>query len=247
MLINTALLASMTVASADPVVVNASWITPPAATSEDYPRFASLVRAEGYVTVQCLSLPSGALSACTAMSERPAGLGFGDRAVRVAQRGVTAPRTVDGVAVESRIQVRIPFQAPPAEAKGKATLWTGPEPSDEQRESARRWANRMASAMPPPSARFGLDDLDEDRRAIVGAWVDELYPDRNRTREIFIIAAGRLMAETGLREMPQARPLDDVTWRKRFAAAGADQFDSDAADAELRRRYCARYECAPAR
>lgn len=247
MLIITALLTSMAVVSADPVIVDASWVTAPAPTSEDYPRFASLVRAEGYVTVQCQSLPSGALSACTAMSERPAGLGFGKQAVRVAQRGVTAPRTVDGVAVESRVQVRIPFQTPPLEADEKPTPWTGPEPSDEQRESARRWATRMASSMPPPSARFGLEDLDEDRRAIVGGWVDELYPDQNRTREIFSIAAARLMAETGLREMPQARPLDQVSWRKRFAAAGADQFDSDAADAELRRRYCARFECAPAR
>lgn len=247
MLIINALLASLAFVSADPVVVNPSWVTAPAATGDDYPRFASLVRAEGYVTVQCQSLPSGALSACTAMSERPAGLGFGDRAVRVAQRGVTAPRTVDGVAVESRIQVRIPFQAPPAEAEGKPAPWTGPEPSEEQRESARRWAGRMTSSMPPPSARFGLEDLDNDRRAIVGAWVDELYPDQNKTREIFSIAAARLMAQIGLREMPQARPLDEVTWRKRFAAAGADQFDSGAADAELRRRYCARYECAPDR
>ena len=63
--------------------------------------------------------------------------------------------TVDGVAVESRVQVRIPFQTPPPEADEKPTPWTGPEPSDEQRESARRWATRMTSSMPPPSARFG--------------------------------------------------------------------------------------------
>lgn len=228
----------------EPVVVNATWISAPVATSDDYPRFASVVRAQGHVTVQCQGLPSGAMSACTAMSEKPAGLGFGDAAVRVAQRGRTSPRTVDGVAVESRLQVRIPFQIEP-DAPSKPTPWTGPEPSEEQRESARRWANRMTANKPPPSANFGLNVLPEDRRLVVAGWIDALYPDRQKSREIFTVAASRILAATGLREMPPARPLDETTWRKRFAEAAADQFDSNAADAELRRRYCARYECSP--
>ena len=76
-------------------------------------------------------------------------------------------------------------------------------------------------------------------------WIGELYPDRQKTQEIFTVAAARLLAEIGLPEMPPTRSPDEETWSRQFAAASADQFDGRAADAELRRRYCARYECAP--
>lgn len=86
------LLSSLAIAGQDPEVVDAVWISAPAATAGDYPRFAGIVRAEGHVVVQCEALPTGALSACTAMSEKPADLGFGREAVRVVQRGVLAPQ-----------------------------------------------------------------------------------------------------------------------------------------------------------
>ena len=241
----TALLLSLAVSGEDPEVVNPTWVTAPVARSEDYPRFARIVRAEGHVTVQCEALPTGALSACTAMSEKPADLGFGDEAVRVVQRGLAAPRTVDGTPVTSRIQTRIPFRIS-SEPSPPPGPWTGPQPTAGQRESARRWAVRAVSRM-PRLARFGLEDLPNDRRAVVTAWIAELYPDRQKTQEIFTVAAARLLAEIGLPEMPPTRPLDEATWNRRFAAASADQFDGAAADAELRRRYCARYECAPSR
>lgn len=228
----------------DPGVVNAAWVSAPAATAADYPRFAGIVRAEGHVVVQCEALPTGALSACTAMSEKPAHLGFGREAVRVVQRGVLTPRTVDGTPVTSRIQVRIPFRMPAWPPSATPNPWTGPEPTAGQRNSAQRWAVRAASRS-PTLARFGLEDLPPDRRAVVTEWIGELYPDRQKTQEIFTVAAARLLAEIGLPEMPPTRPLDEETWSRRFAAASADQFDGHAADAELRRRYCARYECAP--
>lgn len=240
-----ALLFNVALASEDPEVVNAVWVSAPAATAADYPRFAGIVRAEGQVVVQCDALPTGALSACTAMSEKPADLGFGREAVRVVQRGVTAPRTVDGTPVTSRIQVRLPFHMPDRPYTTSAP-WTGPEPTAGQRNSAQRWAARAASRR-PVLARFGLEDLPPDRRAVVTEWIGELYPDRQKTQEIYTVAAARLLAEIGLPEMPPARPLDEETWSRRFAAASADQFDGRAADAELRRRYCARYECAPGR
>ncbi|MFK0299404.1 energy transducer TonB [Brevundimonas sp. NPDC090276] len=241
----TALLMTFAVSGVDPEMANATWLNAPVARPTDYPRFASIVRAEGHVVVQCESLPTGALSACTAMSEKPAGLGFGDEAVRVVERGRTVPRTVDGTPAASRIQTRIPFRIS-SEPPPKPGPWIGPEPTAGQRESARRWAIQAASRM-PRFARFGLEELPADRRAVVTEWITELYPDRQKAQEIFTVAAARLLAEIGLAEMPPTRPLDEGTWNRRFAAASADQFDGAAADAELRRRYCARYECAPSR
>ena len=241
----TALLMTFAVSGVDPDVVNATWLNAPAARPADYPRFASIVRAEGHVVVQCDALPTGALSACTAMSEKPAGLGFGEEAVRVVQRGHTAPHTVDGIPVTSRIQTQVPFRIS-TELRATPDPWTGPEPTAGQRDAARRWAVRAASRM-PLFARFGLEELPADRRAVVTEWITELYPDRQKAQQIFTVAGARLLAEIGLPEMPQTRPLDEETWNRRFAAASADQFDGVAADAELRRRYCARYECAPSR
>ena len=238
------LLSSLAIAGQDPEVVDAVWISAPAATAGDYPRFAGIVRAEGHVVVQCEALPTGALSACTAMSEKPADLGFGREAVRVVQRGVLAPRTVDGTPVASRIQVRLPFRMRAMTPFTKPDPWTGPDPTAGQRNSAQRWA-AWAAARSPTLARFGLEDLPPDRRAVVTEWIGELYPDRQKTQEIFTVPAARLLAEIGLPEMPPTRPLDEETWSRQFAAASADQFDGRAADAELRRRYCARYECAP--
>ena len=239
-----ALLISVAVASEDPKVVSPIWVSAPTATAADYPRFAAIIRAEGHVVVQCEALPTGALSACTAMSEKPADLGFGREAVRVVQRGVLAPRTGDGTSEPSRIQVRLPFRMPAKTPSATPEPWMGPEPTSGQRNSAQRWAVRAASRS-PILARFGLEDLPPDRRAVVTEWIGELYPDRQKALEIYAITASRLLAEIGLPEMPPTRPLDEETWSRRFAAASADQFDRHAADAELRRRYCARYECAP--
>jgi hypothetical protein len=239
-----ALLISVALAGEDPKVVNPIWVSAPVATAADYPRFAAIIRAEGHVVVQCEALPTGALSACTAMSEKPADLGFGREAVRVVQRGVLAPRTGDGTSEPSRIQVQLPFRMPARTPSTKPAPWTGPEPTAGQQASAQRWAVR-ATARRPILSRFGLEDLPPDRRAVVTEWIGELYPDRQKTQAIFTVAAARLLAEVGLPEMPPTRPLDEETWSRRFAAASADQFDRHAADAELRRRYCARYECAP--
>lgn len=85
------------------------WLQRPANLQRYYPRRALDGGVQGDVVLDCLVRTSGYL-ACDVVSETPAGRGFADAALRIAADHRMTPATHNGVAVEGRYRMRVPFR-----------------------------------------------------------------------------------------------------------------------------------------
>ena len=92
-----------------PEITNPRWVRQPRDLERYYPARA-LARGEtGSVLLNCRVDVGGALH-CSVASETPVGWGFGDAALRIAQDYRMVPAMRDGVAVEGRYRMRVPFE-----------------------------------------------------------------------------------------------------------------------------------------
>ncbi|MBJ7486111.1 energy transducer TonB [Brevundimonas sp.] len=91
------------------VITNVAWSRPPRPTADDFPARAMDRGVSGSATVSCTAQANGRPANCRVVSETPAGMGFGQAAVRIVQRGQLSPRTVDGAATNATFTVRVPF------------------------------------------------------------------------------------------------------------------------------------------
>ncbi|CAN5204777.1 hypothetical protein BH09PSE1_BH09PSE1_18740 [soil metagenome] len=82
------------------VIVNPTWAVRPA---PEYPRTAMDVDS-GAVQLECVFAPSGQVTACTVLSETPAGKGFGRAAIAAAYKARIRPTAVDGVPTGGKIR-----------------------------------------------------------------------------------------------------------------------------------------------
>lgn len=92
------------------VITNVSWSRRPVV---DFPARA-LERdiKAGSASVQCTTAANGSLSACSIISETPAGAGFGQAALRAAARAVVSPHSLDAAAPGASVRFSVPFTAP---------------------------------------------------------------------------------------------------------------------------------------
>lgn len=85
------------------------WLRVPRDLERYYPRRALQAGVTGNVQLDCLVSTTGALH-CTVISETPENWGFGAAAIRISQQHQMVPARRDGVAVEGRYRMRVPFQ-----------------------------------------------------------------------------------------------------------------------------------------
>jgi protein TonB len=81
----------------------------PADVARFYPPRAIARNREGTASLDCLVGADGRL-ACTVVAEDPLGWGFGAAALQLARAYQMQPATRDGVPVEARYMLRVPFQ-----------------------------------------------------------------------------------------------------------------------------------------
>ncbi|HEY1072010.1 hypothetical protein [Brevundimonas sp.] len=231
------------------VVVNPSWRTPPEATIEDYPAFALSIGVPGLVAVECVTTTLGLVKDCKAVRETPGGLGFGPAAIEIAMRGRISPRRVDGVATDSRIVTNIPFSTDPL-VRVQPKPWRGEEPTPPHLAAAEAYLSLMGK-LPEEDYRALLAPLPEARRAVVRSWIEELFPNREQTEAMFIRGLARTIPQRTLEQWTSGefseKDLSEFSDMTDLQAAMEDQFDSNAAFLELRRRYCQNYDCSAAR
>ncbi|MBN9478752.1 MAG: energy transducer TonB [Bordetella sp.] len=229
----------------NPVVIEGpAWVVPPQVDEGDYPAFAAYLGVSGSVSLECVATPQGSPENCLIKAERPTGLGFGDAAKRIILRHRLTPRRVNGVATPSKFVVSLPFIAEDQDEgeTDEVPAWSGPEPSPALVENARRVV--AAVGIPSLTERLGLEELSQDRRAAVLSWAEELFPSDEALAETIALGMARLWAkETTDRfilgeNAPSITPQDTVS--------AFPKLDSAAIDAEMRRRYCAAYDCGPA-
>ena len=100
-----------------PVITNPRWERQPSADQlmRAYPDRALRAEVGGMATVNCLVQPNGRVADCNLTGETPGGYGFGRAAQGLTRHFQISPRTVDGSAVGSRVNIAIRFNPPPAD------------------------------------------------------------------------------------------------------------------------------------
>jgi protein TonB len=77
-----------------------------------YPERAIIAGVAGSASLNCLVLPTGAVTDCNVVNETPAGYGFGRAAQGLSRHFRVNPRTVNGAAEGSRVNINLRFNAP---------------------------------------------------------------------------------------------------------------------------------------
>lgn len=92
-----------------PEITNPRWLQRPRDLGIYYPRRAEERGVTGLVVLDCLVSSAGRLD-CDVVSETPTNWGFGEAALAISRDHRMAPATRDGVAVQGRYRMRVPFQ-----------------------------------------------------------------------------------------------------------------------------------------
>jgi protein TonB len=97
-----------------PVIRNPSWSRQPSAEQmmRAYPERAITAGVAGSASLNCLVLPSGAVTDCNVTRETPGGYGFGRAAQGLSRHFRINPRTVNGAAEGSRVNINLRFNLP---------------------------------------------------------------------------------------------------------------------------------------
>jgi len=90
-------------------ITNPRWLRRPRDLAAYYPRRAMERGVMGEVVLDCLVSPVGRL-ACNVVSETPSNWGFAEAALRISRDHLMAPATRDGMSIEGRYRMRVPFQ-----------------------------------------------------------------------------------------------------------------------------------------
>lgn len=90
-------------------ITNPRWLQRPRDLGAYYPRRAEARGVTGQVVLDCLVSTIGRLD-CNVVSETPRSWGFGEAALAISRDHRMAPATEDGVAVQGRYRMRVPFE-----------------------------------------------------------------------------------------------------------------------------------------
>ncbi|GAA0869297.1 hypothetical protein GCM10009116_11330 [Brevundimonas basaltis] len=96
------------------VITNPRWERQPSAEQlmRAYPDRALRAEVGGLATLNCLVQPNGRVADCNVTTETPGGYGFGRAAEGLSRHFQISPRTVNGSAVGSRVNIAIRFNPP---------------------------------------------------------------------------------------------------------------------------------------
>lgn len=227
------------------------WSTPPdpEIALMLYPGFARGAGIDGWAVVECFVEEDGHPFNCRAIDEGPHGLGFGSAGRAVVASGVIrAPRYL-GETTKGPFRARVNFSLSDGddadEDEGQAEAGWREELSQEDLELARELVDARFDRIPKIGGSDILDGLDYDRRGIVQAWFDELFPYdfRERQKEFLTIQFARLFSADDLRRQLRGEAVEDPSYDEWIAALPKTTAKERAATAELVRRYCDRFDC----
>lgn len=96
------------------IITNPSWSRQPSAEQmmRAYPQRAVMANVDGAASLNCLVLPSGAVTDCNVTRETPGGYGFGRSAQSLSRHFRVNPRTVNGAAEGARVMINLRFNLP---------------------------------------------------------------------------------------------------------------------------------------
>lgn len=227
-----ALVIALQTAEAPRVIENPAWLTPPDISRA--PSFATFLELKGRVTLSCDLQLDGSLDGCSVVSAIPEGAGFEAVALAAIQSAVARPRHEDGRAVAGRITTSFTFGA----VSGSAADM--PETPEESLVLARS----ITARAPANFSNIPMFEVDvaADRQAEVRSWISELKPELDalyRERDAHFIV--QTMTLEQLQDRVAGRPLRTPLGNPEILAFTGPELI--AFKDELRRRYCAQYDC----
>lgn len=177
--------------------------------AEVFPKLAQMLRLDGRAELQCVAEPNGSVDRCSPVNETPPGLGFAAAAAKLAPFFKMRPATVDGRAIENRVNIPIRFMmadegTPRPEALSPPTA-TDPaklalarevldlsKSVDSTKKGWRRWVDSMvtsaiAAGQTQPSPQV-LDALQVSADQVAAAMVD---------RGAYVLAAQSTLDQLG--------------------------------------------------
>ena len=199
--------------------------------------FADFIGLSARVTLDCEITEIGAVEDCQLVDSVPAGAGFERVALASASTMRFSPKIVDGRPVAARVRVPLTFRAAPA-----FPPYQGADPSPETVKALLPLARFIVAES--DSGRI-VADVGDDRRDQLQSWIDEVLPvDPEVDAQRIAIRFARTLTPEQAEEIAAGRrpsgPLPD--WNTLNGAAEPDPRLVTAGD-ELRRRYCAVYDC----
>ena len=207
------------------------------ATASERAIFADFIGLSARVTLECEVTETGSAQDCGLVDSVPAGAGFERVAMASAATMRFSPKVVDGLPVASRIRVPLTFRAPPP-----FPPYHGDEPAPETVEALLPLARFIVAE--GGSGRI-VADVDDDRRAEVQGWIDEVLPadPEGDARRIALRFARTLTPEQVQDIAAGRRPSGELPDFETLNGAEAPDPRLIAAGQELKRRYCAAYDC----
>jgi TonB family protein len=109
----TALPSAASAQNADDALPPPRWSAPPQPHADDFPEAALQAGASGAAVIACDAAPDGNPVNCEVRSETPPGMGFGQAALGIVQRGRVIASDDSADAAPRRFAVRVPFNLAP--------------------------------------------------------------------------------------------------------------------------------------
>lgn len=225
-----------------------------------YPRIPELLGISGRTLMRCDVSATGTLENCNITQEQPAGLGFGDAALKISQFFRMKPMSVDGAPVAgAKINIPITFAGPPSEAESPSSPPASPQPSAKALELARRvaatgfgpaemdaYAARLRNSI--LERQFGAS-LTEQEQAALDDYVQAMRDSAPQRAEALAQRLAREFTEAQLTEIATfLESPTGIAWTHRgqrdAARAAADNARIDRAlTAAAKSRFCSKYDC----
>ena len=212
-----------------------AWVEQPQAVERTI--FANFIGLAGKVNLDCGVSTTGLLENCVVRSAVPEGAGFERVALQGTTTGRLTPRMVAGRPTAARVSFAMNFARP-----APFPPFNGPEPSAEAIALAGPLAEFIATGA--NSGRI-VADVAPDRQVLVQSWIDDLLPvDQAADARRIALQYARTLSLQQLRNIHEGRqPGGEMP---DFVTLNAAQ-DPDPrlihAGQELRRRYCAAFDC----
>ena len=204
-----------------PLVTEVRWIDRPTIQASDYPASSFILGRSATIRMRCTANLDGRVTDCHALDDGgPSEFERGARAVL--ERGRIAPRSENGVPVESTFTTTIPFVVPEFR---ESPLFGGAEPDPEEVAQVRRTLQAQLEAG-VPSLRL-LASLTPEEREAFG-------PSLTRAFEDF---QGDWLDATALAIARQAAAPSDVSAFDRAILIEARIYD------RTREYFCAQHSC----